>query len=146
MDTIDFDSDNSHSFNDGDFDELIEIDGIVYWSPSADDIDYTICKIPEDYVEIIEAISEQEWQEACANMMDQEEARLLELVSLITPPIYPTFKLIYARLAEAEILSDDQINAINDLSTLLASACKRNNVEVSEIIEAYQFACASGLL
>lgn len=155
MDTVDFDSDNSYSFDDWEYyeaiddweyDEPIEIDGVIYWSPSKDDIDYTICKIPVDYAEIIDSIREQEWQEACADIMDQEEARLLDLVSLITPSIYPTFKAIYARLTAAEIFSDEQFSAINELSALLAPACESKGDDVAEILEAYQIALGAGLI
>lgn len=72
--------------------------------------------------------------------------RLSEILSLITPGIYPQFQALYAKLGEAEIFSNEQAAAINALCELLGAAASGAEVEVTDVLEAYALARCAGLV
>lgn len=136
--------------------EAIEAGEVLYWSP--DDVDEMDVErawnlsvqyhIPENYAEIINAVREQEWKQGIGEIMDYDEASLLDKMSVITPVIYQQFKEIYTKLSEAEIFSTEQFEAISELTTLLGAACESKEIVVADVIEAYQayeVACSVGL-
>lgn len=73
--------------------------------------------------------------------------RIGYLISLIPQHKYDLFRSYYTKLCEAEILSDDQVAAINDICGLLSQEIEgKAGIEIADIIDAVSIAIKEGLL
>lgn len=67
-------------------------------------------------------------------------------ISLIPAVKFQPFMVLYSRLCNAEIMSEEQLRAISDMNDLLSDELNNSLLELVDLLEAVQVAIKAGLL